>query len=330
MACPEPDTFVDRHRGLLAVATRGLVLALLLAARVACADTWALLVGVGEVASLPPRLWLRGPLNDVLLMRDVLRERGVPDDHVLLLADRGAGTRGRPTHDAITRAMADLAARVRPGDHVVFHLAGHGAQVPQRTGAAVPEPDGLDEVFLTADVQRWDTQAGRLPGALYDDEIGDWMDRLVDRGASVLAVFDACHAAGLARDRGGPWRQRAVPAAELGVPSADALPRVAPRVGRTPAAPAATAAAVQRRDDGRVLALAARGHESTGEEWLPKGGSVARTRLHGVFSHAVAQALRDGAGSPDALRQAVRQRYAQDGRMAPVPVVLGGGVRVLP
>lgn len=308
------------HRyGHPAALARALVAALVFVAQAACADTWALLVGVGEVASLPSRLWLRGPAQDVTLMRDVLRKRGVPSDHVQLLADRVPGA-ARPTREAIGQAMADLLARVRPGDHVVFHLAGHGAQVPQRPGPDAPEADGLDEVFLTADVQRWDPVNRRLPGALYDDDIGDWMDALVDRGATVLAVFDACHAAGLARDRGGPWRQRAVPAAELGVPTG-------PVSG---ASSSGAAAAAVRRDDGRVLALAARGHEVTSEEWLPRGASLARARLHGVFSHAMAQVLREGVASPDELRQAVRQRYAQDGRSTPVPVVQGAGTRVLP
>ncbi len=319
MACLKLEPMIHHLRGRSAVLARLLALTLLFASQVACADTWVLLVGVGEVASLPPRLWLRGPAQDVTLMRDVLRERGVSSDHMRLLADRVPGA-PRPTRDAIGQAMADLLARVRPGDHVVFHLAGHGAQVPQRPGSGAPEADGLDEVFLTADVQRWDPVNRRLPGALYDDDIGDWMDALVDRGATVLAVFDACHAAGLARDRGGPWRQRAVPAAELGVPAGP---------GAGASSSGATAAAV-RRDDGRVLALAARGHEVTGEEWLPRGASLARARLHGVFSHTVAQVLRDGAASPDALRQAVRQRYAQDGRSTPVPVVQGAGTRVLP
>lgn len=289
---------------------------LALGAGLARAETFALLVGVSQVESLPRRLWLQGPGNDVVLMRDALRGRGVAEDHIVVLSDARPISAGRPTWAAITEAMAMLKRRVKAGDHVVLHLAGHGAQVPQRPGA--DEPDGLDEVFLTADVRPWDASAGRLPRALYDDEIGDFIDALVDRGATVLAVFDTCHAAGLSRDQGRGTRARAVPAAELGVPSPAALPATSSGAGSA------------RRTDARVLALAARAHESTGEEWLPRGAGLARARMHGVFSHAVAQALKEGADSPPALLRALRERYAQERREAPVPQVMGAGGRVLP
>lgn len=282
----------------------------------AVADTHALLVGVNRVDALPRRLWLQGPGNDVVLMREALRARGVADERVVVLADGVAGAAGRPTRAAIAEALSALQRRVQPGDHVVLHLAGHGAQVPQRPGG--DEPDGLDEVFLTADVQPWDGTAGVLPRALYDDEIGDFIDALVDRGATVLAVFDSCHAAGLSRDQGRGARVRAVPAAELGVPAG-------PLAGGAKAAHGRL-----RRTDSRVLALAARGHESTSEEWLPRGAGLARTRVHGVFSFAVVQALRNGAGSPQEMLDAVRQHYAAERREAPVPQVIGQGRRLLP
>lgn len=280
------------------------------------ADTHALLIGVSRVDALPRRLWLQGPGNDVALMREALRARGVADERIVVLADGVPAAAGRPTREAISAALAALQRRVQRGDHVVLHLAGHGAQVPQRPGAT--EPDGLDEVFLTADVRPWDAAAGRLPQALYDDDVGDWIDALADRGATVLAVFDTCHAAGLSRDQGRGTRTRAVAAAELGVP-----PHPLP-------GPGAPATAPPRRHDARVLALAARAHESTGEEWLPRGAGLARARMHGVFSHAVAQALLAGTGSPQALLQAVRERYALDRRESPVPQVMGGGSTVLP
>lgn len=298
---------------------------LMLSAAPSLAAKYALLVGVGEVAALPRRLWLRGPDNDVALVRQTLLMRGFAADHITVLASLGAGpfVHARPTRAAIARAMAEVLARAQPGDQVVLHLAGHGAQVPQAPDSAMPEPDGLDEVFLTADTQPWNATQQRLPNALLDDEIGAWIDALVDRGAVVWAIFDTCHAEGMSRgERNGP-RLRSVAAAELGVPAG--LPARPKAVAGKPAAlPAA------QRLDGRVLAFAARGHEATAEEWLPRGAGLLKARLHGVFSHAVALALQGGVTDVQGLRSALQQRYAQDGRRTPVPLVIGLASAPLP
>ena len=94
-----------------------------------------------------------------------------------------------------------------------------------------------------------------------------------------------------------------------------------------PAAGATVAASKRQgsRTDGRVLAYAARGHELAGEEWLPKGASVARTRVQGVFSFEVAGALLSGARTAEELAAALRERYAAAGRRSPSPMVVGDG-----
>lgn len=274
----------------------------------AWADTHALLVAVGKVQALPARLWLRGPENDVALMRAVLQERGVPAQNIASLSAARSDTPA--THAAITQAMAHVAQRAHAGDTVVLHLAGHGVQVPQRPGAEA-EPDGLDEVFLTADTQAWNAAQGVLPQGLYDHDIGAWMNALVARGVRVFGVFDTCHASGMHRGApGASTRWRGVAAAELGVP-AHITTRRAQAALRAPTT------------NGRVLALAARAHESTPEEWLPKGSPQAR--LHGVFTYAVVQGLREGVADASAMRQTVAKQYAVTGRASPVPVVLGDG-----
>lgn len=299
-------------------------LASLVLASPALADNHALLVGVSRIEALPRRLWLRGPDNDVTAMRQALLARGFTPERITVLADGAAAAVARPTRAAIETAMQAIVQRVQRGDLVVLHLAGHGAQVPQPAGAPHPEPDGLDEVFLTADTQAWDGERQRLPQALVDDEIGTWMDALVDRGAQVFAVFDTCHSAGMSRSDSGAQRVRSVAALELGVPTALTPPSPAPRPGR------AFAPATPPRTDGRVLAFAARAHESTLEEWLPRGAGLAKARLQGVFTHAVVQALANGAATPQDLGDAVQRQYRQDGRLAPVPQVLGQGRLPLP
>jgi hypothetical protein len=107
-----------------------------------------------------------------------------------------------------------------------------------------------------------------------------------------------------------------VSALELGVPVS---------LKARPSHPRAGAAAAPSRSDGRVLAFAARTHESTLEEWLPRGAGLAKARLQGIFTHAVVQALGDGVGTSQSLRDAILQQYRQAGRVAPVPQVVGAG-----
>ena len=287
--------------------------------------THALLVAVDRPAALPQRLWLRGPDNDAALLRQVLLERGVAPEHITWLG-RAPAANGPATHAGITSAMHSLLQRLKSGDHLVLHLAGHGLQVPQRPDAE-PEPDGLDEVFLTADTHTWDAAQGVLPQALYDHDIARFVSTATQQGVRVLALFDTCHAAGLQRGAPGtPTRQRGVAAAELGVPMGATAPALS-RVGS--ASPTGWLAAVAARRQNTavpgapVLALAARSHESTPEAWLPQGS--AQARVHGVFSFAVAQALRAGTSDAGALRRALADAYAQAGRSTPVPMVLGEG-----
>ena len=325
MQCSQPG----RARGAAVVAAidgwrrtlRAAWLALLVMAVLpsAWAEQHALLIGVNDVGVLPARLRLRGPANDVALMHQALLARGFAPQHMTVLAQRLPLATAAPTFDLVKQAMDRLLQTVREGDTVVFHLAGHGVQVPQATQGrpgAAREPDGLDEVFLLQDSGTWDAARRELPRTLRDDAIGAWIDALVDRGARVFAVFDSCHAAGLAREPTPYTRWRSIAGAELGIPSsAPQEPSASIRPGvRRPA-----------RTDGRVLAYAARGHEPAGEEWLPKGGSVARTRVHGVFSFEVAGALLAGHRTAADLSTSLRERYAAAKRISPSPLITGDG-----
>lgn len=296
-----------------------LVLLLLLALPIARAESYALLIGVNDVDALPMRLRLRGPANDVALMRQTLLGRGFSPHNMAVLAQRSPIATAAPTHAEVKQAMGRITMAVRAGDTVVLHLAGHGVQVPQLTplrDGTVLEPDGLDEVFLLQDSGTWDATRGELPRSLRDDDIGAWFDALVDRGARVFAIFDSCHAAGLAREPASYARWRAIAGAELGVPATPA-PLATPQ--RPPLS------RLQPRMDGRILAYAARGHELAGEEWLPKGGSVARTRVQGVFSFEVAGALLSGARTAADLSASLRERYAAARRASPSPLIAGNG-----
>lgn len=296
------------------------VMTLACSAGPATATDRALLIGVADYPHLAQRLWLRGPVNDVALMSAVLVARGLPREQQRLLVSRAGGA-DEPTRAHILAAMLALRQATRPGDRVLLYLAGHGAQQPQPAHLAgrPREADGLDEVFLPADTRQWDGagHAATIPNALLDDEIGEWMDALVDAGATVFAVFDTCHAAGMAR-AGGGQRWRALAPAELGLPT--------PR----PRAPAKAQPWVGRQD-GRVLAFAARSHEATAEEWLPRGARLGANHVHGVFTYHLAAALRGGAALDGrGLQQQVQAAYGQEQRVSPTPQFQGALDRAWP
>lgn len=273
----------------------------------ASAADHALLVGVSRYPALPRTLWLEGPANDVRLMREALHARGFDPRLVRSLSDA-------PTRADILGAMAGVLDQVRPGDRVVFHYAGHGSQQPQPSHPRHPEPDGLDEVLLPSDAGRWQGAGPieAIPNAIVDDEIGDWIDALVDKGATVWAFFDTCHAAGMARGAVKPL-SRAVAPADLGLPR-EAQPRATRSLGGP-------------RLDGRVLVFAGRSHERVAEEWLPRGAGFAASRRHGVFSWHVAALLREqGLGDARSLMEALQRRYASEGRTKPVPMFAGAAI----
>ncbi len=88
---------------------------------------------------------------------------------------------------------------------------GHPACRPRQPAAGESrsdrrEPDGLDEIFLPADVAGWDGVAGRVTNAIVDDEI-----RAVGRSTSGTrarssgSIVDACHSGTMSRaDAGVP------------------------------------------------------------------------------------------------------------------------------
>lgn len=115
--------------------------------RPAGAVSRALLVGVSEYPSLDEDSQLRGPVNDVQLMREVLLRRGFDADRIRTLADGVKGA-ALPTRAAILSALEVLVAEASEGDLIYLHLSGHGSRQSQGRNDEDHEPDGLDEIFL--------------------------------------------------------------------------------------------------------------------------------------------------------------------------------------
>ena len=87
-----------------------------------------------------------------------------------------------PTKHNIRMAMYWLLQGCQPGDSLVFHYSGHGAQQRSYSG---DEVDGMDETLCPLD---FETQ-----GMIVDDEINAALVRPLPHGAKLHALIDACH-----------------------------------------------------------------------------------------------------------------------------------------
>ena len=179
----------------------------------------ALMVGCTKY-ELPSVLELWGPGNDVPLWGKLLvKDFDFRETDIRTLVGWTDDVKSRPTRANIGRAFEWLIEIAGPKDQVVIVMSGHGAQVPvpeNNDFRKNPEPDGLDEVFLPADVKSW-TPSG-VENSIVDDEIGQWLDRLRSKGADVWIVFDCCHSGTMTRGGVSLERPRSVRPAELGIP----------------------------------------------------------------------------------------------------------------
>ena len=157
----------------------------------------ALLVGCSDYPANQD--WqLVGASNDVVTFEKLLRERFSFRDIETLYGWPKDESR-RPTLSNIKRSFETLIAKAEPGCQVFILLSGHGRQVaipPEQTDwldPTNPEPDGKDEVFLAADSDGADQ-------FVRDDEIGKWMDVLVQtKKCSVWIIFDSCFSGTMSR-----------------------------------------------------------------------------------------------------------------------------------
>lgn len=297
----------------------------------------ALLIGVSNYPSLKPELQLRGPKNDVMLMRALLQTRGFRAGNIRVLADGVPGTHGDPTRARIVDEFKALAARAAPGDFVFLLMAGHGSQQPARDlGPNNPEPDGLDEIFLPRDIGRWSGATQAVDNAIVDDELRALIAAIRNRGAFVWAVFDTCHAGTMTRGIvDDEVRYRDAKPADLGIPAAaiDAAAKQGAAFAATHGAPLSNApmtalhgARVTSNVGGLVAFFAAQSWERAPElpqpAHLPAGD--ANKKPHGALTYALAETIAMNAAM--SYRQTAEQilhRYRAALRSAPTPLFEG-------
>lgn len=309
---------------------------------------YALIVGVTHYPNVEGAD-LIGPRNDALLVRDYLVSGApVPFEakNVTVLAEDVEGGAGSPTHAAITGALAGIAAAAQPGDFVYVQLSGHGMQQPAVDPAS--EPDGMDEVFLPADISRWTDPRKGVPQAFTDNEIGRSLDAIRQKGAFVWIVIDACHSGTATRAVGMGGEnvvERKIDPKLVGIP--DSAFEAAEAAARAASADAAAPEAGERalmlhangkqgdapegarptgttglRPGGMVAFFAAQTVETTPEMPLPRGEKEARR--YGLFTYTLMSLLAENpAISYRQLGQSVLQAYAADNRSRPTPLFEG-------
>lgn len=284
-------------------------------------ENYAVLVGVDNYVNLDREYQLQGPVNDVLLMRSVLRTHGFAEDHISIVADGIPGAQV-PTRQAIMASLAAVTSKARRGDFLYLHFSGHGSQQPEdatRTDRG-HKPDGMNEIFLPRDVGTWSGTDTGVSNAIIDFEINAAVTALRNKGVFVWAVFDSCHSASMARGAAPPdVRFRQVDPLVLGVPhnridkaKQDAIaesPLGAPRKLNPDAA-------------GFAAFYAAQTSDTAPEMTLPR--DAGDRRRQGLFSFTLAQAIeQNGSISYRQLRDFVLHRYAALGELSTTPLIEG-------
>ncbi len=240
-------------------------------------NQYAILVGVSDYPFLDDAVNLVGPRNDVLLMFEVLKQKGIPEDHLYLLTENHPRAVA-PTRDNIFNHLAKVLTTSEQGDFVYLHFSGHGSQQP----AAIEndEIDGMDEIFLPADTKHWQSSTRRVENAITDDEISVWLDKFRDKGVFVWLVFDSCHSGTMSRSQ---WQSRKVPGSVLGVPKSrsTALDSGPPLL--------LTRETLTDQKGGYVAFFAAQTTEETPEMPLPKNAESAQR--YGLFTYHLIQSI---------------------------------------
>lgn len=150
----------------------------------------ALLVGINKYPD--PRNELRGCVNDILDMEYFITERNTvyQKQNVKKLTNQQA------TKKSIELQIQWLIEGAQPGDQLLFHYSGHGAQAP--TLQPHLETDGLDEIICPYDFN------GSNETTLRDKDFAKLFAHIPE-GVHFIWISDSCHAEDLSRDPQMQW-----------------------------------------------------------------------------------------------------------------------------
>lgn len=176
------------------------------------------------------------------------------------------------TRAAILGMLNGLIAVSAPGDTVIFYYAGHGARIDDV--AFDTKASGYNDTLLTYDAR------GPADSDYHTEIVDRELNVIIEnarnvQGANVITLFDSCHSG--SADRDGAHTPRSAPTvtvAALAQPVGTLLPVSAPAIGH------------------RAHLGASADDELANEAPMPPDG------VHGVFSRALADAIRAHPGAP--------------------------------
>lgn len=286
--------------------------------------SYALLVGCTKYDYLGEDAWLRGPTNDVEMMRDLLTDQFQFDDENICRLTEGRESSDRPTKANIVRELSHLAKVVNQGDRIVLLLSGHGSQQPDNDpdNEEDPEPDGLDEIFCPADLSEPESLLEPYAvNALTDDELRESIGEIQKNGAFVWVIVDACHSGSAVR---GTERYRQISPERLFpeevLSDAKKQAKATTRSTKLEESPFDDAA----KEGGLVAIYAAQPHEPTLEMMLPAEDENSEWR--GLLTYTLIKVL-TSAQTPltyNDLVQRIHSEYIYSyGRLGPTPLIEG-------
>ena len=112
-------------------------------------DSHALLIGVSNYPLLSDNKQLKGPENDVRLLKKVLLSYQFDVNNITTLTTSGKENL-QPKRHIILSKLHQLVNKAKPKDKILLYFSGHGSQQPNPK-----ESDGYDEIFLPTDIGFW-------------------------------------------------------------------------------------------------------------------------------------------------------------------------------
>lgn len=137
-------------------------------------------------------------LNDVKLVKVMLKEQGFEAKNIQILEDTEANTSN------VMKAFDDLIAKLKKGDIVYFHYSGHGQQIADLDPATYPnlkyiskdEHDGFDEALALYNAPIDYFEGYDFTGHLIDDQLDYFVTKIetiLGTNGHLVCVLDACH-----------------------------------------------------------------------------------------------------------------------------------------
>ncbi len=147
----------------------------------------ALLVGINAYPN--PSNNLRGCINDIIDMEYFItvKNKVYKKENIKMLTDKKATKKG------ILEQLDWLLLGATPGDQLLFHYSGHGAQVPNR--GPNYEKDALDEIICPYDFKG---ENGIVESAISDKEFARLFTK-IPKGVHFVWISDSCHSEDLSR-----------------------------------------------------------------------------------------------------------------------------------